>query len=101
MLWSLKKCFVINEWNKLNFKALAQQKTKQNKTKKTINKKKPTEWEKLFANDMTDNVNIQNILTAYRIQYHKQATQSIGQNIWKDIFPKQVRGWLTDTWKDA
>ena len=54
---------------------------KKQTNKKTINKKKPIEWEKIFANDMTENVNIQNILTAYTIQYHKQTTQSIVQNI--------------------
>ena len=56
MLWSLKKCFVINEWNKLNFKAFTQQKKKKKKKKKLLTKwKKPTEWEKLLTNDMTDN----------------------------------------------
>ena len=40
-------------------------------------KRQPTEWEKIFANDVTDKgLIIQNIPTAHTAQYKKQTTQS-------------------------
>ena len=32
----------------------------------------PTEWEKIFANDMTNKFNIQNISTGHPTQYKKK-----------------------------
>ena len=32
------------------------------------NEKQPTQWEKIFANDIANNNNIQNILTTHTIQ---------------------------------
>ena len=49
-------------------------------SKETINKTKRqcTEWEKIFANDMTDGVDSQNILKSRTTQYQK-ATQFLNE----------------------
>ena len=58
----INKYFNVNVLNtELNLKAFVKQ------IKSSI-KRQPTQWEKIFANDITNNNNIQNILTTHTIQ---------------------------------
>ena len=51
--------------------------------KETINKikRQPTEWEKIFVNQVTDEINFQNIQTTHTAQYqkNKQPNQKMGR----------------------
>ena len=44
-------------------------------------KRQPTEWEKIFANDATDGISLQNLQTANAAQYqkNKQPNQKMGR----------------------
>ena len=58
----INKYFNVNVLNtELNLKAFVK------KIKSSI-KRQPTQWEKIFANDIANNNNIQNILTTHTIQ---------------------------------
>jgi len=61
--------------------------------KENINKMKrqPTDWEKIFANDVTDKGLIAKI--------YKQLTQLNSNNNIKNN-PKEIYRWLLGTWKD-
>ena len=65
----------------------------------TKTKTQPTEWEKIFAKNISDNWSIPKELIELNIK--KQTTQlGNGQRTWIDIFPKTFRR-PTDTWKDV
>ena len=72
----------INKWDLIKIKSFF-------KTKETISKVKrqPSEWEKIIANEATDNQLISKI--------HKQLMQLNSRKI--DISPKKTYGWVTNT----
>ena len=73
--------------------------------KETINKTKvqPTEWEKIFANDISSKGSVSKIHKEL-IKLNTQKTNNPlkhRQKTWTDISPKKISRWPTDTWKDA
>ena len=73
--------------------------------KEAINKTKrqPTDWEKVFANDVTDKGLVSKIYKQLlTLIASKQTTHSKnGPNIWIDISLKSIYRWPIDTWKDV
>ena len=73
--------------------------------KKTADKTKrqPMEWEKIFANDISDKALVSKIYKELiKLNTQKQIVQwRNGQKMWIDTFPKKASRWLTDTWKDT
>ena len=59
-------------------------------------KRQPTEWEKIFANNISDNGLTSKLYkNSYRSIVKKQKIQfKNGQRIWIDIFPKNPYKWL-------
>ena len=59
-----------------------------------VKKKKPIEWEKIFANDMTDKGLISKyIIRSYNSMLNKKPKKSAlknGQKTWIDIFAKKT-----------
>ena len=72
--------------------------------KETINKTKrqPTDWEKIFANDVTDTGLVSKIYKQLMmlLASKQTPTQKNGQKIWIDISWKSTYRWPIDTWKD-
>ena len=66
------------------------------------NEKKNTEWEKMFAKDVSKKGLISKL---YKELTQCQETQEIQlknrQRTWIVIFPRKTYRWLIDTWKDA
>ena len=75
-------------------------------SKDTINrvKRQPTEWEKLFANHISNKELISRIHREL-LKLNNKKVQTIwlknGQKIWIDISPKKIYKWPISTWKDA
>ena len=73
--------------------------------KEAVNKikRQPTEWEKIFANDMTNKRLISNIYIQFiQLNIKKQTTWLKNwQKNWIGIFPERKCRWPTDIWKDA
>ena len=71
--------------------------------KETINKikRQPTEWRKIFANDISDKGLVSKIYKEIiKLNTQKQITHlRNGQKTWIDTFPKKIYRWLTDTRK--
>ena len=67
--------------------------------KETINKTKrqPSEWEKIFANDISNKgVNIQHTPTAHTTQYQKNnPIKKMGRKLKLTFFPKKAHAWQT------
>ena len=84
----------INKWDLIKLKSFCT-------AKETIDKMKrqPTEWEKIFASDMTDKGLISNIYKQLiQLNTKKQAAQlKNGQKNRIDIFPKKTYKWPIDT----
>ena len=61
--------------------------------KETINKVKrqPSEWEKVFANEATDRINLQNIQAAHAAQYQKNKKHNpkMGRRLKQTILQKR------------
>ena len=65
-------------------------------------KKQPTEWEKIFANHISDEGIISRIFKGYLQLNDKKTTQFKNkQRIWIDTFSKMMYPWLISIWKDA
>ena len=87
----------INKWDLIKLNSFCT-------AKETINKvkKKPSEQEKITANETTDKGLISKIYHSYNWMPEKQTTQSkSGKKIKIDISSKKTYSWLTNTWKDA
>ena len=72
--------------------------------KKTVNKTKrqPTEWEKIFINDISDKGQMSKIYkNLIKLNIQKQIQSRNGQKTWTDISPNKTYKWLADTWKNA
>ena len=55
--------------------------------------RKPTVWKKIFANEASDKINLQNIQTVHTsiLEKKKKVTQSKNrQKLYKDISPKKI-----------
>ena len=61
------------------------------RAKETINKRQPTEWEKIFANEVTNKGLISKIYKHLIHIYIIATTIKIGQKICTDISPKDDR----------
>ena len=59
--------------------------------KKAITKRQLTEWEKIFANDETDEINLQGLWTPHVAQYQKNKSpnQKIGRRPRLTFLPKR------------
>ena len=64
----------INKWDLLKLKSFAT-------AKETINKMKrqPTDWEKIFANDVTDKEFVSKIYKQFMMHQNKKPTQTMGR----------------------
>ena len=73
--------------------------------KETISKtkKQPMEWEKIFANDMSDKGLVSKTYREFiKLNNPKKTIQwRNGQKTWIDTSPKNTSRWPTDTWKNA
>ena len=87
-----------NKWDLIRHKSFCLAKETIDKTKR-----QPTEWEKIFANNMTDKGLTPKIYKQLiQLNIKKQTTWlKNGQRNWIDIFPKRKCRWPTGTWKDA
>lgn len=88
----------INYWDIIKIKAFCPAEETVHKTKR-----QPVEWEKIFANGISDKRLISKIYKEL-IKLNTQKTKiqfKNGKKTWIDIFPKKTYRWLTDTWKDA
>ena len=88
----------INKWDYINLKSFC-------KGKEIVNKAKgpPTEWEKIFANNISDKglkYKIYRELIQLNIK-KKKTRLKYGQRIWINIFLKKTYRWPTENWKDA
>ena len=66
--------------------------------------RQPTEWEKIFANDMTGKGLISKVekqLIQLNNRKKKQTWLKSGQKTWIDISAKKIYRWQKDTWEDA
>ena len=63
LLWAWETTAKINKWDYIKLKAFCTVEEISNKTKR-----QSTEWRKIFANDISDEVNIQNIERTHRTQ---------------------------------
>ena len=88
----------INYWAYITIKSLCTTRKTMNKTKRQL-----TEWEKIFAKDITDKGLVCKIYKEL-IKLNTQKTNNPiknGQKTWIDISPKKTSRWPTDTWKHA
>ena len=71
--------------------------------KETISKTKrqPTEWEKIFTNEIPDKGLSKIYKELIKLNTQKTIQWSNGQNTRADTFPKKTSRWPTDTWNDA
>ena len=87
----------MNYWDLIKIKSFCTVKETISKTKR-----QPTEWEKIFANDISDRGLVSKIYKELSNSTPKKTIQwRNGQKTWIDTFPKKTSRWLTDTWKDA
>ena len=84
----------INKWNCIRLKHFCT-------AGETINKIKgqPTEWKKIFANDVSNKGLISNICR--KNSYDTVAKKKKSIKIWIHIYPKKTFFWPIDRWKDA
>ena len=88
----------INKWYIIKLKSFGT-------AKETIDKMKrqPTEWEKIFENDMTNKGLVPKIYKQLKQLNIKRQMTGLQNALktWMDIFLKRTCRWPTSTWKDA
>ena len=87
----------MNYWNLMKIKSFCTAKETTNKTKR-----QPTEWEKIFANDLSDKGLVSKIYKELtKLHTQKTIQWRNGQKTWIDTSLQKTSRWPTDTWKDA
>ena len=89
----------MNYWDHIKIKSFCTTKETINKTKRQL-----TEWEKIFANDISDKGLVSKIykeLTKLNTWKKTNKQWRSGQKTWIDTFPEKTSRWPTGTWKDA
>ena len=87
----------MNYWDLIKIKSFCKAKETNSKTKR-----QPTEWEKVFANDISDKGLVSKIYKELiKLNTQKTIQWRNGQKTWIETSPKKTSRWPTDTWKNC